>query len=127
MSIYDEIQSFSNGFDTLIGEGGITLSGGQKQRIALARALIRKPKFLLLDDALSQVDSTTELQIMNYITNNFKATTTIIVSNRLSVLNYCSKIFVLKSGKIIQRGHPNKLINEEGEYKNLFFRQLRLL
>ena len=120
----DEIQGFENGFDTIIGEGGITLSGGQKQRIALARALIRKPSILFLDDALSNVDSSTEIKIVNYITNNLTNTAIFLTSNRLSVLSLCNQIFVLKSGKVIQEGSHKDLIQKEGEYQKLFFRQM---
>ena len=122
--ILDEVQGFKHGFDTIIGEGGITLSGGQKQRIALARALIRKPSILLLDDALSNVDSSTEIKIMNYITNNLKNTAIFLTSNRLSVLSLCNRVFVLKYGKVIQRGSHKDLIQKEGEYNKLFFHQM---
>ena len=122
--LFDELQSFKNGLDTHIGEGGITLSGGQKQRIALARALVRKPKFLFLDDALSSVDSSTELLIINYLQKYFLSTTVFLSSNRLSVLNYCDSIIVLKSGKIIQKGNHNSLIKLKGEYRKLFFNQM---
>ena len=125
LCLLDEIESFRNGFNTYVGEGGVTLSGGQKQRIALARALIKKPKLLLLDDALSSVDSATELKIMNYIIDNFDSTTIILTSNRLSVLNYCSSVFVFDEGKLVQSGSPLELIKFEGEYRNMFFNQLR--
>ena len=122
--LFEEVESFKNGLDTHIGEGGITLSGGQKQRIALARALVRKPKFLFLDDALSSVDSSTELLIMDFIKKHFPATTVFLSSNRLSVLNYCDSIIVLKSGEIIQQGNHNTLIKLHGEYHKLFFNQM---
>ena len=122
--LLDELQSFKDGLDTQIGEGGITLSGGQKQRIALARALVRKPKFLFLDDALSSVDSSTELLIINYLQKYFLSTTVFLSSNRLSVLNYCDSIIVLKSGEIIQKGNHNSLIKLKGEYRKLFFNQM---
>ena len=122
--LLDEVQSFNDGLDTHIGEGGITLSGGQKQRVALARALIRKPKFLFLDDALSSVDSNTEMLIIDFIRKYFQSTTVFLSSNRLSVLNYCDSIVVLKSGEIIQKGSHNELIKLEGEYRKLFFNQM---
>ena len=125
LSLLEEIKSFRDGFDTHIGEGGITLSGGQRQRVALARALIKKPKLLLLDDALSSVDSATELKIMNYIKTDFKSTTIVLSSNRLSVLNCCSNIFVFEAGKIVQKGTSSQLIKIEGKYRNMFFNQLR--
>jgi len=123
--VLNEITSFRDGFDTLVGEGGITLSGGQKQRIALARALVKKPKFLLLDDALSNVDSSTEIKIMDYITNNLRDVTIIITSNRLSVLNHCKQIFVLKSGCLVESGTPKQLMTQKGECYKLFFNQLQ--
>ena len=123
--LLNEIKSFNDGLDTYIGEGGVTLSGGQRQRIGLARALIKKPKLLLLDDVFSNVDSSTELKIMNYITKKLINTTIVLTSNRLSILNYCSNIFVFKSGSLIQEGSHSKLINTDGEYKKIFFNQLR--
>ncbi|MAQ31590.1 MAG: ABC transporter [Flavobacteriales bacterium] len=124
LCLLDEIHSFNDGFDTLVGEGGVTLSGGQKQRIALARALVKKPKFLILDDALSNVDSSTEIKIINYIKHELKDTTVILSSNRLSILSCCSNIIVLKSGSIIQHGSHGELIDCDGEYKNLFIHQI---
>ena len=121
-----EIQSFADGVDTYVGEGGITLSGGQKQRVAIARALITKPNILILDDALSSVDSETELQILNFITDYLSATTIIISSNRLSVLSICDNIFVLKSGSLIQEGSAKGLIQIDGAFKKLFFNQIHL-
>ena len=96
--------SFQDGLSTKIGEGGITLSGGQKQRIALARAIITQPKILLLDDVFSNIDSSTELKIMNYITSTLPKTTIVLTSNRLSVLKCSSNIFVLNSGEMIEAG-----------------------
>ena len=122
--LFDEIESFKNGLDTHVGEGGITLSGGQKQRIALVRALVRKPKFLFLDDALSSVDSSTELLIIDFLQTYFQSTTVILSSNRLSVLNYCDSIIVLKSGQIVQKGNHDTLIKLDGEYRKLFFNQM---
>lgn len=125
LCLLKEISSFNEGFDTYVGEGGVTLSGGQKQRVALARALIKKPKYLILDDALSSVDSTTEMSILNHITNLSEKITIILTSNRLSVINRCAKVFVLKKGAIVQEGKPNELINLEGEFKKIFINQLR--
>tara|TARA_Y100001968_G_C19437864_1_gene760841 strand:- start:103 stop:1872 length:1770 start_codon:yes stop_codon:yes gene_type:complete len=123
LCILNEIKGFKNGFDTIIGEGGITLSGGQKQRIALARAIIRKPKVLILDDAFSNVDSATEIKIMNYI-KSLKDTAIVLTSNRLSVLSFCNEIYVLKSGEIIQKGLHLELIDKSGEYQKLFSNQM---
>ena len=124
LCFFNEINSFQDGLDTHIGEGGVTLSGGQKQRIALARALIRRPKLLLLDDALSNVDSETELKIMHFIKSEFQNTTIVLTSNRLSILTYCTNIIVLKSGCVVQKGDHNTLIVNQGEYQKLFFNQM---
>ena len=124
LCLLDEINSFNDGFDTFVGEGGVTLSGGQKQRIALARALIKKPKFLILDDALSNVDSSTEIKIINYIKHKLTDITVVLSSNRLSILSCCSNIIVLKSGSITQQGSHEELIDCNGEYKNLFVHQM---
>mgnify|MGYP001327823770 CR=1 FL=1 len=126
LCLQSEIQSFSEGVDTYVGEGGITLSGGQKQRVAIARALITKPNILILDDALSSVDSETELKILNFITNYLTETTIIMSSNRLSVLSICDNIFVLKSGSLVQKGSAKALIKQDGTFKKLFFNQMRL-
>ncbi|MBJ04330.1 MAG: ABC transporter [Flavobacteriales bacterium] len=122
--ILDEIKSFKNGLDTYIGEGGVTLSGGQKQRIALARALIKKPKILLLDDALSNVDINTERNIMKYIEQVFDSSLVIITSNRLSVLEFCHHIHVLNKGFVVESGRYFQLLKNKGEFYNIFFKQL---
>ena len=126
LCILDEINAFKNGFDTIIGEGGVTLSGGQKQRIALARALIRKPKLLILDDALSNVDSDTEIKILDYIKSKLIDTAIVLTSNRLSVLSFCNQIYVLREGKIIETGSHMNLIRQSGEYYKLFSNQMLL-
>ena len=123
--LLNEIKAFNDGLDTYIGEGGVTLSGGQRQRVGLARALIKKPKLLLLDDVFSNVDSSTELKILKYITEKLKNTTIVLSSHRLSVLTCCTNIFVFKSGFLIQKGSHTDLIATDGEYRRLFFNQLR--
>jgi len=125
LCLIEEIKNFNDGLDTYIGEGGVTLSGGQKQRVALARALVKNPKILILDDVFSNVDSITELKILNFIHTSFEDTTIILTTNRLSILTYCDTIFVLKDGLLIQEGVHNELISKEGEYKKIFFNQLR--
>ena len=125
LAIFDEILSFEDGINTHVGEGGITLSGGQKQRIALARALISKPEILILDDALSKVDSDTEFKIIDFIMNEFEDSTIILTSNRLSILSNCSNIFVLKYGEIIDSGIAKDLIKNKGEFRNLYLNQSR--
>lgn len=121
--VHDNIIAFKDGYDTLLGERGVTLSGGQKQRIAIARALIGTKKILLFDDCLSAVDTETEEKILQNITQ--KATnTTVIVSHRISSVLNADKIIVLANGSIIQEGKHKELINQKGYYKDLYKEQL---
>ena len=122
--IHDEIIKFKNGYDTILGERGVNLSGGQKQRICIARALIKKPKILILDDCLSALDTETELKVIKSLKNYIKNTTTIISSHRLSSVQNLDEIVVLGDGKIIQKGNHEQLIKEKGYYKELFQKQL---
>tara|TARA_Y100000746_G_scaffold51148_1_gene40267 strand:- start:107 stop:1786 length:1680 start_codon:yes stop_codon:yes gene_type:complete len=122
--IHDEIIKFKKGYDTILGERGVNLSGGQKQRICIARALIKKPKILILDDCLSALDTETELKLIKSLKNYIKNTTTIISSHRLSSVQNLDEIVVLGDGKIIQKGNHEQLIKEKGYYKELFQKQL---
>jgi len=123
-SVHKNIADFKNGYDTVLGERGITLSGGQKQRVSIARALIGKPKILLLDDCLSAVDTETEEEILTNLEALTKDTTTIIVSHRISSAKNANKIIILESGKITQQGTHNQLLKEEGYYLDLYLKQL---
>ena len=123
-SVHENIIGFNKGYKTILGERGITLSGGQKQRVSIARAIIKDPQILLLDDCLSAVDTETEEQILNNIETLLKNKTTIIVSHRISSAKHAHKIIVLKEGKIIQQGTHNELIKLEGYYKELYAKQL---
>jgi len=123
--VHKNIISFKNGYDTILGERGITLSGGQKQRVSIARAFIKSPEILLLDDCLSAVDTETEEQILNNIELLTKDKTTIIVSHRISSAKNADKIIVLNEGVILQEGTHDALICVEGYYKNLYQKQLR--
>ena len=123
--VHDNIINFKNGYDTILGERGITLSGGQKQRVSIARAFIKNPKILLLDDCLSAVDTETEEQILNNIELVTKGKTTIIVSHRISSAKNADIIVVLNNGIITQQGSHVQLINVEGYYKELYQNQLR--
>ena len=123
-SVHHNIIDFKNGYDTVLGERGITLSGGQKQRVSIARALIGQPKILLLDDCLSAVDTETEEEILNNLVTLTKNTTTIIVSHRISSAKNASMIIILENGKISQQGSHNQLIDQEGYYKELYLKQL---
>ena len=122
--INDEIEDFPQKFDSILGERGINLSGGQKQRIALARALIKKPKILLLDDCLSAVDLETENEITSNLLIETVNITKVIVSQRTSTIKKCNKIIVLKDGKIIEAGNHEELImNPKGYYYQINFKQ----
>jgi ATP-binding cassette subfamily B protein len=122
--VHDNIVNFNMQYETILGERGITLSGGQKQRVSIARALIKDPKILLLDDCLSAVDTETEEEILNNLLEFCKNKTTIIVSHRVSSAKNADKIIILEEGKIIQQGTHNQLINQEGYYKELYLKQL---
>ena len=122
--IHNEIIKFSNGYETILGERGINLSGGQKQRICIARALIKEPKILILDDCLSALDSETEEKIIFSLKSLLKNTTTIISSHRLSSVQNLNEIIVLDKGKIIQKGNHELLINQNGYYKDVYSKQL---
>ena len=122
--INDEIEDFPQKFDSILGERGINLSGGQKQRIALARALIKKPKILLLDDCLSAVDLETENEITSNLLIETGNITKVIVSQRTSTIKKCNKIIVLKDGKIIEEGNHEELImNPKGYYYQINYKQ----
>ena len=122
--IHNEIIKFSNGYETILGERGINLSGGQKQRICIARALIKEPKILILDDCLSALDNETEEKIILSLKIILKNTTTIISSHRLSSVQNLNEIIVLDKGKIIQKGNHELLINQNGYYKDVYSKQL---
>lgn len=124
-SVHTNIQAFKNGYKTLLGERGVTLSGGQIQRISIARALLKNPKILLLDDCLSAVDTDTEEEILKYLKKFTKNKTTLIVSHRISSLKHADQIVVLENGKIIQQGKHIDLIGVEGYYKALYEKQQR--
>lgn len=123
-AVHQNIAGFSKGYETILGERGISLSGGQKQRVSIARALIKDAKILLLDDCLSAVDTETEEMILNNLTKVMENKTTIIVSHRVSVARNADKIIVLDEGKIIEQGSHNELISQNGYYKELYEMQL---
>ncbi len=122
--VHDNITALSLQYETVLGERGITLSGGQKQRVSIARALIKNPKILLLDDCLSAVDTETEEAILNNLLEFCKDKTTIIVTHRVSSARNADKIIILEAGKIIQQGTHNQLVNQPGYYKELYLKQL---
>ncbi len=122
-AVHDNIIEFKEGYNTMLGERGITLSGGQKQRVSIARALIKHPKILLLDDCLSAVDTETEEAILNELKNNTKETTTLIVCHRVSSAKNADVILILKDGNAIQFGSHQVLMKEDGYYKDLYEQQ----
>ncbi len=122
--IHDNIIKFKHGYDTFIGERGVTLSGGQKQRIAIARAIIKNPEILIFDDCLSAVDTKTEEIILRNLYTVSRHKTTLIVSHRISSLKNADVIIVLDQGNILQKGTHNQLVNIDGYYKNLYEQQL---
>lgn len=122
--VHDNIAGFNLQYETILGERGITLSGGQKQRVSIARAIIRDPKILLLDDCLSAVDTETEEAILNNLDDVSRGKTTIIVSHRVSSARNADQILVLDHGRILQQGTHNQLINTDGYYRELYLKQL---
>lgn len=123
-AVHDNIIDFKDQYETILGERGITLSGGQKQRVSIARALIKKPEILLLDDCLSAVDTETEEAILNNLEVITKGKTTFIVSHRVSSAKNADKIIILNEGKIVQEGSHNQLVSQEGYYKELYLKQI---
>ena len=124
--VYDNIMSFPNAFGTRVGERGITLSGGQKQRVSIARAVAREPKILILDDALSAVDTKTENTILNSMKKIMQGRTTIIISHRVSSAKLANKIIVLHDGQIIEEGTHESLLQKDGTYKELYEKQMQV-
>ncbi|MFN3134698.1 MAG: ABC transporter ATP-binding protein [Candidatus Kryptonium sp.] len=122
--IYDEVIEFPNGFDTIVGERGITLSGGQRQRVGLARALIKKPKILILDDSFSSVDAYTEEMILKNLKEFRKGRTTIIISHRITAVKDADLIIVLDDGKIVEQGTHDELLELGGIYADLYQKQI---
>ena len=122
-AVHNNIMSFKEGYQTLLGERGVTLSGGQIQRVSIARALIKNPKILLLDDCLSAVDTDTEEEILKHLKTISKDKTTLIVSHRISSLKHADQIIVFENGQIVQQGKHVDLMGVEGYYKELFDKQ----
>lgn len=122
--VHKNIIKFNKGYNTVLGERGITLSGGQKQRVSIARAIIKSPKILLFDDCLSAVDTETEEKILKNLNKISKGKTTIIVGHRVSSAKNADKVIVLDNGEIVQQGTHETLVNIDGYYKHLYLKQL---
>lgn len=119
-----DIESFPAGYQTMVGERGITLSGGQKQRTAIARALLRDPRILILDDALSSVDTLTEELILKGLTDVMRGRTVILISHRVSTVRQADRIVVIESGRIVEQGSHSQLVVAQGYYSDLYRKQL---
>ena len=122
--VHENILSFPKGYDTKVGERGVTLSGGQKQRVSIARAILGNPNILIFDDCLSAVDTETEEHILQNLKKVSKETTTLIISHRVSSVKHADSIIVLKDGGIIETGDHEKLVELDGYYADLYKKQL---
>jgi ATP-binding cassette subfamily B protein len=125
-AIHDSIMKFPQGYDTMVGEKGVSLSGGQKQRITIARTLLKDPRILILDDSTSAVDADTEDKIKTALENLMEKRTTFIIAHRIQTLKMADRIFVLKEGEIVQEGNHDELIKEKGFYKDVFDLQTQM-
>jgi ATP-binding cassette subfamily B protein len=125
-AIHDVILTFPEGYNTLVGEKGVTLSGGQKQRVAIARTLLKDPRILILDDSTSSVDTETEAEIRQALERLMKDRTTFIIAHRIQSVMNADLILVLDKGCIVQRGTHEELISQEGIYRQIFDIQTRI-
>jgi len=121
--LHDDVLTFEDGYETMLGERGVTLSGGQKQRLAIARALLKNPQILILDDALSSVDTETEKRILENLQRIMNEKTSIIISHRISTVHNADMIITLENGRIIEKGTHDRLIELKGKYFELWYKQ----
>ncbi|MGZ4032961.1 MAG: ABC transporter ATP-binding protein, partial [Tumebacillaceae bacterium] len=122
--VHDNIINFPEGYDTMLGERGVTLSGGQKQRVSIARAVIKNPSILILDDSLSAVDTHTEEEILRQLKAIMKDRTSLIIAHRISTIKDADEIIVLDEGAILERGTHDQLLEHHGLYYELYQKQL---
>ena len=122
-AVHEDIMGLQHGYDTFVGERGVTLSGGQKQRISIARAFIKDPDIIIMDDCLSAVDTSTEQQIIGYLREALQDKTTILITHRLNILSDFDRIIVLDKGKIVEEGGHKELLAKEGHYAEIFENQ----
>jgi len=125
-AVHDVIMTFPEGYNTMVGERGVTLSGGQKQRVVLARALLKNPRILILDDATSSVDSETEDEIRQALLKLMKGRTSFIIAHRIQTVMHANLILVFDKGRIVQRGTHNELMRVPGIYRQIFELQSRI-
>jgi ATP-binding cassette subfamily B protein len=125
-SIHDVILSFPEGYNTVVGERGVTLSGGQKQRVAIARTLLKNPRILLLDDATSSVDMETEADIREALDHLMQRRTTFIIAHRVQSVMNADHILVLEKGRIVQQGTHETLVAQPGYYQQIYDLQARI-
>ncbi len=125
-AIHDVILSFNRGYDTLVGERGVTLSGGQKQRVAIARTLLKNPRILILDDATSSVDTQTEAEIREALAALMQGRTTFIIAHRVQSVMHCDQILILEKGNIVQQGTHEELLSRDGIYRRIYTLQSRI-
>jgi ATP-binding cassette subfamily B protein len=121
--VYDNILEFPEGFNTVVGERGVTLSGGQRQRVSIARALVKNPSILILDDSLSAVDTQTESEILGNIKTVLKNRTGIIISHRVSTVMHADNVILMDGGAIIEQGTHEELMKLKGSYYRLYLSQ----
>jgi ATP-binding cassette subfamily B protein len=123
-AVYANIMKFEHNFETLVGERGVTLSGGQKQRVSIARALIKSPQILVMDDCLSAIDTKTEEEILRNLGTNLQGKTSILISHRVSTIKNADKILVFDKGQIVEQGNHEQLLKTDGPYRYLYEKQL---
>jgi ATP-binding cassette subfamily B protein len=125
-AIHDVILTFPDGYDTMVGEKGVTLSGGQKQRVAIARTLLKDPRILILDDSTSSVDTETEAQIRAALQRLMENRTTFVIAHRIQSVMNADLILVLDQGRIVQRGTHDQLVAQQGLYRKIYEMQTRI-